>query len=189
MRGVAEPGVAGRGPGVGRAADGADGRAADGVVGRARSDGWGVSGLRRSDCLGTTGLACSTGAATAGRAAALGRAAGPGVAGRGRGTGPGVAVGRGPTSVLPPATGAAGSVLGTSTTAVSAVAALPLAAGAFGCSVTGSSTPFDVLFTFSVTLRTTGASMVEDAERTNSPISFRVLRSSLLSSPSSFASS
>lgn len=42
---------------------------------------------------------------------------------------------------------------------------------------------------FSFTLRTTGASIVDDAERTNSPIPFRVDKSSLLSSPSSLASS
>lgn len=43
--------------------------------------------------------------------------------------------------------------------------------------------------TFSVTLRTTGASMVDEADRTNSPMSFSFARSSLLSSPSSLASS
>lgn len=37
--------------------------------------------------------------------------------------------------------------------------------------------------------RTTGASMVDDALRTNSPMSFNVLRTTLLSTPSSFASS
>jgi hypothetical protein len=42
---------------------------------------------------------------------------------------------------------------------------------------------------FSVSRRTTGGSMVDDADRTNSPMSLRVFRSSLLSSPSSFASS
>ena len=38
-------------------------------------------------------------------------------------------------------------------------------------------------------LRTTGGSMVEDADRTNSPLSFRWLSNILLSTPSSFASS
>jgi len=38
-------------------------------------------------------------------------------------------------------------------------------------------------------LRTTGGSMVEDADRTNSPFSFRWLSKILLSTPSSFASS
>jgi hypothetical protein len=38
-------------------------------------------------------------------------------------------------------------------------------------------------------LRTTGGSMVDDADRTNSPFSFKWLSSILLSTPSSFASS
>jgi hypothetical protein len=42
---------------------------------------------------------------------------------------------------------------------------------------------------FSINLRTTGASTVEDAERTNSPTSCNFARSSLLSNPTSFANS
>jgi hypothetical protein len=42
---------------------------------------------------------------------------------------------------------------------------------------------------FSRILRTTGGSMVEDADRTNSPCSLRWASSVLLSTPSSFASS
>lgn len=41
----------------------------------------------------------------------------------------------------------------------------------------------------SVSLRTTGASMVEDAERTNSPISWSLAMTTLLSTPNSLASS
>jgi hypothetical protein len=41
----------------------------------------------------------------------------------------------------------------------------------------------------SLSLRTTGASIVEDAERTNSPISWSWAMTALLSTPSSFASS
>jgi hypothetical protein len=41
----------------------------------------------------------------------------------------------------------------------------------------------------SANLRTTGASIVEDAERTNSPMSFSLVRTTLLVTPSSFASS
>lgn len=37
--------------------------------------------------------------------------------------------------------------------------------------------------------RTTGASIVEDADRTNSPMSFNLVRTTLLVTPSSFASS
>jgi hypothetical protein len=42
---------------------------------------------------------------------------------------------------------------------------------------------------FSRNFRTTGASTVEDAERTNSPISWSFARTSLLSIPTSFANS
>jgi len=41
----------------------------------------------------------------------------------------------------------------------------------------------------SLSLRTTGASIVEDAERTNSPISWSLAMTALLSTPNSFASS
>jgi hypothetical protein len=40
-----------------------------------------------------------------------------------------------------------------------------------------------------LSLRTTGASIVEDAERTNSPISWSLAMTALLSTPNSFASS
>jgi len=45
------------------------------------------------------------------------------------------------------------------------------------------------LASFSRRRRTTGASTVEDADRTNSPMSPNVVRTVLLSTPSSFASS
>jgi hypothetical protein len=41
----------------------------------------------------------------------------------------------------------------------------------------------------SLSLRTTGASIVEDADRTNSPISWSLAMTALLSTPNSFASS
>jgi len=41
----------------------------------------------------------------------------------------------------------------------------------------------------SLNLRTTGGSIVDDAERTNSPISWSLAITALLSTPSSFASS
>ena len=41
----------------------------------------------------------------------------------------------------------------------------------------------------SVSLRTTGASIVEDADRTNSPISWSLAMTTLLSTPNSLASS
>jgi hypothetical protein len=46
-----------------------------------------------------------------------------------------------------------------------------------------------VLASFSRSRRTTGASTVEEADRTNSPMSPNVVRTVLLSTPSSFASS
>jgi hypothetical protein len=46
--------------------------------------------------------------------------------------------------------------------------------------------PFD---SFSFSRRSTGGSTVEEAERTNSPMSFNIVRTVLLSTPSSFASS
>jgi hypothetical protein len=42
---------------------------------------------------------------------------------------------------------------------------------------------------FSINFRTTGASTVDDADRTNSPTSCNLARSSLLSKPISFANS
>jgi hypothetical protein len=45
------------------------------------------------------------------------------------------------------------------------------------------------LASFSLSRRSTGASTVEEADRTNSPMSFSRLRTVLLSTPSSFASS
>ncbi len=45
------------------------------------------------------------------------------------------------------------------------------------------------LASFSFNRRSTGASTVEEADRTNSPMSFSMLRTVLLSTPSSFASS
>ena len=45
------------------------------------------------------------------------------------------------------------------------------------------------LDSFSLSRRSTGGSTVEEAERTNSPMSFNIVRTVLLSTPSSFASS
>jgi hypothetical protein len=45
------------------------------------------------------------------------------------------------------------------------------------------------LLSFSLSRRSTGGSTVDEAERTNSPMSFNIVRTVLLSTPSSFASS
>jgi hypothetical protein len=61
-------------------------------------------------------------------------------------------------------------------------------AGAFFAGFS-SATGFATGGNFSRNLRTTGGSTVEDAERTNSPISWSFARTSLLSIPTSFANS
>jgi hypothetical protein len=53
----------------------------------------------------------------------------------------------------------------------------------------GCSLPVLPLDSFSFSRRSTGGSTVEEAERTNSPMSFNIVRTVLLSTPSSFASS
>jgi hypothetical protein len=60
------------------------------------------------------------------------------------------------------------------------LAGLGSAAAAFAASNSGN---------FSINFRTTGASTVDDADRTNSPTSCNFARSSLLSKPISFANS
>lgn len=47
----------------------------------------------------------------------------------------------------------------------------------------------ELLASFSLSRLSTGASTVEDADRTNSPMSFNMVKTVLLSTPSSFASS
>jgi hypothetical protein len=91
---------------------------------------------------------------------------------------------------------------GTETGGVGAGGTVTTAAGAGAFSTAGVSTAgatgavFGVflvgggsLASFSLRRLSTGASTVEEAERTNSPMSFSMLRTVLLSTPSSFASS
>lgn len=123
-------------------------------------------------------------------------AVGAGDAGAGRGAGFGPGVGRGPG-----AAGAAGAAAG-----VSAAAGLGAggrgAAGRAACAGEGAPglagaalraeaglPPPLPCWRASVNLRTTGASMVEDAERTNSPSSWSLAMTTLLSTPNSLASS
>jgi hypothetical protein len=67
--------------------------------------------------------------------------------------------------------------------------------GALGASAAGADflaaffTGGGSLANFSLSRRTTGASRVEEADRTNSPMSLAMPRTVLLSTPSSFASS
>jgi hypothetical protein len=78
--------------------------------------------------------------------------------------------------------------------ALGAPAADRCTAGEGGAAAAGFPPPFDApLPPFagkaSRSLRTTGGSMVEEADRTNSPISWSLAMTTLLSTPSSFASS
>jgi hypothetical protein len=79
-------------------------------------------------------------------------------------------------------TGAGGACAPSAAFAADAFAADAFLAGAFFAG--GGS-----LASFSLSRLSTGASTVEEADRTNSPMSFSMLRTVLLSTPSSFASS
>jgi len=88
----------------------------------------------------------------------------------------------------------AGTSTGAGTVAAGAASAV-LAAGA--ASAVLAAAFFVVVFftgggslaSFSLSRLSTGASTVDEADRTNSPMSFSMLRTVLLSTPSSFASS
>ena len=95
------------------------------------------------------------------------------------------------------AAGAAGRGGGGVTTAGSGAGRGGAVVTAAGTSAGGAATAFfsdflagcGSLASFSRRRRTTGASTVEEADRTNSPMSPNVVRTVLLSTPSSFASS
>ena len=118
---------------------------------------------------------CATGAAgseTAGPVSAGPASAGP------------AAAGLAAAAAAPPPATSAGSAVGAALTRPLA-ARRPAAAG-FGAA------PFpDPAWSANASLsrRTTGASIVEDADRTNSPISWSLAMTALLSTPNSFASS
>src|SRR5581483_8609305 len=160
-------GPAGRGPGVGRG----PGAGADGRLGAAGASlCWAGAGAENS-AAGAAGRGAGAGVCSAGAAAGRGAGAGRGP-GVGRGPGAGAAGRAAPPGVAGRAVGAAGlrgAGLGEDP-------APPLAE------------PFPLLNAFS-SFRTTGASMVEDAERTNSPSSWSLAITTLLSTPNSLASS
>jgi hypothetical protein len=79
-------------------------------------------------------------------------------------------------------------VTGASTTSAVAFLAAAFFAGAFFAGF-ASAAGFATGGNFSRNFRTTGGSTVDDAERTNSPISWSFARTSLLSMPKSFANS
>jgi hypothetical protein len=168
-----------RGPGRG-----APGR---GVAGPGRGPGRGPSGARWAG--GEAGGASEKDAGTGGGAAAgaAGSRVGawpswPGAGAAGEGAG-------GAGAAAPSATVAATWSVGAfrppfcpsapAGTAACGRAAAFLASACFGASAENAS----------LSLRTTGASIVEDADRTNSPISWSLAITALLSTPNSFASS
>ena len=202
----------GRGPGRGGPGVPAGGRGAPGLGPGRGAAGLGaagavvpVSGAVAAAAAGASGWACGNGT---GGLARSGDSAGP-PAGEGPSAGPvpmglsaGVAAGAG-------AAGAAGLrplvPLGDSPAAPSApagavatAAVLDAAAGAAaaGCAAAWPSPAWPPraclgcsVANASLSLRTTGASIVEDADRTNSPISWSLAITALLSTPNSFASS
>ena len=153
----------------------------------------------RGACWGAAGCWAGAGAENS--------AAGTGVTGAGFGAGFGP--GRGPADGVDGAEGAAGVLL----TGVSAAAGLGAGAPGFGAAgraaaagegaagfagaalrgAPGFAADLPALppgpCSASVNLRTTGASIVEDAERTNSPSSWSLAMTTLLSTPNSLASS
>lgn len=152
------------------------------------------------------GACCCCGAAGCAGAGAENSAAGTGVTGAGF-TGAGLGPGRGPAdgaeaaagALLSGASAAAGLAAGTPGfgAAGRAAAAGEGAAGFTGAALRGAPGFAADLpaalppgpCSASVNLRTTGASIVEDAERTNSPSSWSLAMTTLLSTPNSLASS
>ncbi len=181
---AAGPGVgrgpgAGRGPGLGpgpgRGPDGADWPPPLGpplAAGALGAAGRGASGRG----AGAGGAAGRAGASLWGAGCGVGCGMGTG---RGAGRGPGFGIGR-----LPKSEGDAGA--GAPLPAWS----LPTGRGAGRGAGRGDLPPLESpLPNASVSLRTTGASIVEDADRTNSPISVSLAMTTLLSTPNSLASS
>jgi len=166
------------------------GRGRGAVVGcsAVRAAGAACPGARGTPGRGT-GVGCGPvgcGPVGWGRVGATGGAAGAaatGAAGVAGATGAGGAAAVGAVAV------AAGTSTGTSGAAAADVACSPSAflAAAFlaGAFLTGGGS----LASFSLSRLSTGASTVDEADRTNSPMSFSMLRTVLLSTPSSFASS
>jgi len=167
------------------------GRGRGAVVGcsAVRAAGAACPGARGTPGRGT-GVGCGPvgcGPVGWGRVGATGGAAGAaatGAAGVAGATGAGGAAAVGAVGAV-----AAGTSTGTSAAAVADVACSPSAflAAAFlaGAFLTGGGS----LASFSLSRLSTGASTVDEADRTNSPMSFSMLRTVLLSTPSSFASS
>jgi hypothetical protein len=144
---------------------------------------------------GAAGGAWNSGAAGAGAGGWTGAGLGAGAFGPGAGRGPGAGTAEG-VLIL----GAASTGLGPGFGAAAGRGAAPGtgADGLTGAALRGAdglptarpaARPAPLPWKASVNLRTTGASMVEDAERTNSPSSWSLAMTTLLSTPNSLASS
>ena len=192
-----EPGR-GRGPGacpvLGSAARAAGGGVWPGARGTpGRGPGVRCGSACGARAAGAVGAAGRTEGAGGGATAAGGTAAGGTAAGGPTGAG-GTTTGGGVTAVGRVSTRGAGTagvtrsagLAGRATGAGASTAAVGVASGALRADfLTGGGS----LASFSLSRLSTGASTVEDAERTNSPMSFNMVRTILLSTPSSFASS
>ena len=108
------------------------------------------------------------------------------VSGAGGATGAAGAAGRATVGAVTTGSGGTGVVVTGASATGGAEASASGAATAF---LTGFFAGGGSLVSFSRSRRTTGASTVEEADRTNSPMSPNVVRTVLLSTPSSFASS
>jgi hypothetical protein len=154
---------------------------------------------------------CAAAGLCAAAAGGAGGAVNSGAAGAGRGAGLGPGTGRGPEAAGAGVTGAGAGVSG-ACGAAGAAGACACGCGAagrgapgfgaagraacagegaagLGAALRGADLPLPPPWNASVSLRTTGASIVEDAERTNSPSSWSLAMTTLLSTPNSLASS
>jgi hypothetical protein len=127
------------------------------------------------------GTAVGCGAVGWGRVGATGGAAGADAAGAMGAAGAGGAGAAGAVTACV-STGTSAAAVADGACSPSAFLAAAFLAGAF---LTGGGS----LASFSLSRLSTGASTVDEADRTNSPMSFSMLRTVLLSTPSSFASS
>lgn len=168
-----------------------------GAPGRAPGRGPGVepAGASAVPVSPSAGAAAAAGASTASAAsgaaaAAAGASGSAGAAGAALGPGRGAAfaAGAGASTGAASAAGASGVAAGAVSSTTSAFLAGPGFAGAFFAAFF-SEAAFSSSPNWSLNLLTTGGSTVDDADLTNSPISLSLARTTLLSTPSSLASS
>jgi hypothetical protein len=171
----------GRGPG--RGAGRGPGEAGRGPAAIGRGASW-------RGCAGSAGGADRVGGSTGDWAASPVPPPANGSFGNGVGgaVGSGAPVGSGVTGAGGSTLAGLGSVAGACTSTVAELR--PLAVCRCGAAAFAAPLPAGAWLANSfLSLRTTGASIVEDADRTNSPISWSLAMTALLSTPNSFASS